>query len=116
MLMLFVTENYSANSSFKIGGTLVISFIVIVLISMFRNYKFNGKSMLLSLAGSNVVILTTIPQIINYFFGGKEVVLKEYPLVFIGPIVVMYILTFSWYTGYNKLVKKQKDYYNLINT
>lgn len=115
VLMLFVAENYSVSSSVKMGGTLVIFLIIFVLIAIYRNYKFHGKSLLLNLAGSTVIFLIYIPQIVSYFFGGKEVALKEYPFVMISSIILTYILTFSWYTGYNKLVKQQQNYYNLIH-
>lgn len=115
LIMTLLLNSDWSSYGFIVGFSLSIVFIIIVLFSIFMNYKFHGKSMLLSLSCSNAIFVTIIPQIINYFFGGKEVVMKEYPLVFISSIVVTYILALSWYNGYTKLVNKQKVYYDLIN-
>ena len=111
----YVMENYAIKYGLEISFFVMIFLLVMILVKSISNFKMHKGSRLLSLSGTYVIFFTLIFQVIGYV---KEQMLTSelLQMVLISSIIIICFLMITWFNCYSKLVKKQKKYYDLINS
>ena len=111
----YVMENYAIKYGLEISFFVMIFLLVMILVKSINNFKMHKGSILLSLSSTYVMFLIMLFQGVG-FLKAKMLVNDYAQFIAVFFATLFCFLMITWLNCYSKLVKRQKGYYDLINS